>query len=141
MPRVSRHNLDLYPSTSLPLSTLLLGICLISHFKKKHRTFTMAKSPVTLSPVIVTGGCGFTGSHLVQGLLHHEEGVQIHVIARNVRDEIPGVVYHQCDISSFHEVQVSHSRTYYSAASTGSESQPSRSSIVPTDIVESVLSI
>lgn len=69
---------------------------------------TMATSPDSLSPVIVTGGCGFTGSHMVHGLLQHEENPQIHVIARTVRDEIPGVTYHKCDISSLDEVQVSH---------------------------------
>lgn len=67
----------------------------------------MADSPVSLSPAIVTGGCGFTGSHMVRGLLEHEEKPEIHVLARSVRDEIPGVTYHQCDISSRDEVQAS----------------------------------
>lgn len=63
--------------------------------------------PVSLSPAIVTGGCGFTGSHMVEGLLQHEENAQVHVIARDVRSQIPGVTYHTCDISSLDEVQVS----------------------------------
>lgn len=68
----------------------------------------MANNPVSFSPAIVTGGCGFTGSHMVRGLLEHEQSPEIHVIARNVRDEIPGVTYHECEISSRDEVQESH---------------------------------
>lgn len=67
----------------------------------------MADSPVSVSPAIVIGGCGFTGSHMVRGLLQHEQKPEIHVLARSVRDEIPGVTYYQCDISSPDEVQAS----------------------------------
>ncbi|ROW10434.1 hypothetical protein VMCG_02023 [Cytospora schulzeri] len=60
---------------------------------------------VSFSPAIVTGGCGFTGSHMVEGLLANTPDCEVHVITRNVRNEIPGVTYHSCDISSPKAVQ------------------------------------
>lgn len=60
---------------------------------------------VSFSPAIVTGGCGFTGSHMVEGLLSNAPDCEVHVITRNVRNQIPGVTYHSCDISSLKEVQ------------------------------------
>lgn len=74
----------------------------------------MAEDPISLSPVIVTGGCGFTDSHLVSGLLESEQDCQIHVIAHNARNEIAGVTYHKCDISAPAEVQVSQSWSHRS---------------------------
>ncbi|KJZ70882.1 hypothetical protein HIM_09747 [Hirsutella minnesotensis 3608] len=60
----------------------------------------------TLSPAIVTGGCGFTGYHLVSGLLEVEPDCEIHVIDINIeRNRIPGVIYHQCDVSAHSEVE------------------------------------
>lgn len=60
---------------------------------------------VSLSPAVVTGGCGFTGSHMVEGLLSDTPNCEVHVITRNVRNRIPGVTYHRCDISSLEQVQ------------------------------------
>jgi sterol-4alpha-carboxylate 3-dehydrogenase (decarboxylating) len=56
-------------------------------------------------PTIVTGGCGFTGSHMVDALLARGKDCEVHVITRNVRNKVPGVTYHSCDITSSDEVQ------------------------------------
>lgn len=59
-----------------------------------------------LSPVIITGGCGFVGSHLAEGLLAENPNCQIHVIDLDTtRNQVPGVHYHTCDITSSAEVQ------------------------------------
>lgn len=54
---------------------------------------------------IITGGCGFTGSHMVDAPLARDQNCQVHVITRNVRNQVPRVTYHSCDISSSDEVQ------------------------------------
>lgn len=54
-----------------------------------------------LGPVIITGGCGFVGSHLSEGLLAENPNCQIHVIdVDTTRNQVPGVHYHTCDITS-----------------------------------------
>lgn len=59
----------------------------------------------SLSPVVVTGGCGFVGSHLIEGLLAEDPNCEIHVIdLRTDRNRIPAATYHNCDISSSAEV-------------------------------------
>ncbi|ROW01463.1 hypothetical protein VSDG_02247 [Cytospora chrysosperma] len=59
-----------------------------------------------LSPVIITGGCGFVGSHLAEGLLAENPNCQIHVIDSNTaRNQVPGVHYHNCDITSSADVE------------------------------------
>ncbi|KAK7716302.1 erg26, C-3 sterol dehydrogenase [Diaporthe eres] len=60
---------------------------------------------MSFGPAIVTGGCGFTGAHMVDRLLAHDQKCQVHVVTRNVRNQVPGVTYHSCDISSSGEVQ------------------------------------
>lgn len=60
----------------------------------------------SLSPAIVTGGCGFIGFHLVNGLLEREPDCQIHVIDINTNhNQVSGVNYHTCDISSLADVE------------------------------------
>ncbi|KAI1163394.1 C-3 sterol dehydrogenase/C-4 decarboxylase family protein [Nemania serpens] len=60
----------------------------------------------TLGPVIVTGGCGFIGYHLVTGILQSEPGCQIHVIDIDIgRNQVPNVVYHECDITFLSKVE------------------------------------
>lgn len=55
----------------------------------------------SLSPVLVTGGCGFIGFHIVKGLLAQEPSSEIHVIDINTsRNTHAGVKYHECDIAS-----------------------------------------
>lgn len=59
-----------------------------------------------LSPVLITGGCGFVGSHLAEGLLAENPNCQIHVIDLDTtRNQFPGVHYHTCDIASFTDVE------------------------------------
>lgn len=59
----------------------------------------------SLSPVVVTGGCGFVGSHLVEGLLAEDANCEIHVIDLHTeRNRVPGVTYHNCDITSSADV-------------------------------------
>lgn len=60
---------------------------------------------LSLSPAIVTGGCGFLGSHLVETLLKDPE-CEVHVLdIENDRNRMPGAIYHLCDITSADEVK------------------------------------
>lgn len=61
----------------------------------------MAISSPSLSPVLITGGCGFIGRHLVQHLLDSNPDCRIHVLDINTKkNRFAGVSYHACDISS-----------------------------------------
>lgn len=54
-----------------------------------------------LSPVLITGGCGFVGSHLAECLLAEDPNCQIHVTDLDTtRNQVPSVHYHTCDITS-----------------------------------------
>ncbi|KAK3389259.1 hypothetical protein B0H63DRAFT_463284 [Podospora didyma] len=54
----------------------------------------------SLSPAIVTGGCGFIGFHLLSGILAEDPNCEIHVIdIFTNRNRVPGVTYHTVDIS------------------------------------------
>lgn len=60
----------------------------------------------SLSPVIITGGCGFVGSHLAEGLLAEDPNCEIHVIdLRTEKNRVPGINYHDCDITSWVDVE------------------------------------
>ncbi|KAL2291412.1 hypothetical protein FJTKL_12816 [Diaporthe vaccinii] len=62
--------------------------------------------PHSLSPIVVTGGCGFIGFHLVKGLLAQEPDTEIHVIDIHIdRNTHSGVNYHKCDIASAADVE------------------------------------
>ncbi|KAI1874552.1 hypothetical protein JX265_004760 [Neoarthrinium moseri] len=64
-----------------------------------------AQSAMSLGPVLVTGGCGFIGFHIVSGILKREPECQIHVIDTNTsRNRVVGVNYHTADISSATDV-------------------------------------
>lgn len=59
-----------------------------------------------LSPVIITGGCGFVGSHLAEGLLAQNPKCHVHVIDLSTeKNQVPGVHYHTCDITSYAELE------------------------------------
>lgn len=59
-----------------------------------------------LSPAIVTGGCGFLGSHLVERLLRdHQCRVHVLDIQTDPHGRMPGAVYHTCDITSAKDVE------------------------------------
>ncbi|KAL6719195.1 hypothetical protein ACLMJK_003432 [Lecanora helva] len=82
----------------------------------------MASSASGLGPVLITGGCGFIGFHLVQKLLDADSNCQIHVLDVDVsRNQISPAVYHECDISSLEAVekafQQAHPRTVFHIAS------------------------
>lgn len=60
----------------------------------------------SLGPVVVTGGCGFIGFHLVKGLLDLDRQIEIHIVDINTnRNTHPGVTYHTCDITSLSDVE------------------------------------
>ncbi|KAG8163219.1 hypothetical protein KVR01_006516 [Diaporthe batatas] len=60
---------------------------------------------ISLSPAIVTGGCGFLGSHLVEQLLKDPE-CQVHILdIETDRNRLPGATYHICDITSVDDVK------------------------------------
>ncbi|PHH92743.1 hypothetical protein CDD83_5572 [Cordyceps sp. RAO-2017] len=85
-------------------------------------------SSASLSPVIVTGGCGFVGFHLVSGLLASEPGCEIHVIDVNTsHNRVAGVTYYDCDITARAEVEAvfarARPRTVFSLASPKSTDQ------------------
>ncbi|KAF7502303.1 hypothetical protein GJ744_006146 [Endocarpon pusillum] len=73
-------------STSLPLS----------------RAIFMAASQrdLLLGTVLVTGGCGFLGSHIVEALLREPQCARVVVVSRNPKDfRFPGAFYLAADIT------------------------------------------
>lgn len=55
----------------------------------------------SLRSVLVVGGCGFLGFHIVRALLNDPDGLTISVLSRNpTRNRLPGVSYHAGDISN-----------------------------------------
>ncbi|ROW06273.1 hypothetical protein VPNG_08074 [Cytospora leucostoma] len=69
-------------------------------------TFGRLGMAPSLGPVLVTGGCGFIGFHLVKGLLALERQIDIHVIDIDIaRNTHHGVTYHKCDITSAADVE------------------------------------
>ncbi|KAK6209325.1 erg26, C-3 sterol dehydrogenase [Pestalotiopsis sp. IQ-011] len=69
-------------------------------------TASGAENSPSLGPVLVTGGCGFIGSHIVSDLLERDPSCKIHVIDIDTgRNRFPGVTYHNGDISSAADVE------------------------------------
>lgn len=67
---------------------------------------------------------------MVDGLLSNTPDCEVHVITRNVRNQILGVTYHPCNISSLKEVQavfdnVKPKTVFHMACPDSSVSQPS----------------
>lgn len=55
----------------------------------------------SLSPVLVTGGCGFVAYYIITRILSTDPACEIHVIDIDTsHNRIDGVIYHICDISS-----------------------------------------
>lgn len=68
----------------------------------------MAGSPTTksLGPVLVVGGCGFLGFHIVRLLLNNPECSSVSVLSRNPTcNRLPGVSYHAGDITNSETVR------------------------------------
>lgn len=89
---------------------------------------SVAKSSPDLGPVLVTGGCGFNGSHIVSDLLERDPSCKIHVIDVDTsRNKFPGVTYHNGDISSTADVEAAFSaarpRTVFHVACPDSTAQ------------------
>ena len=65
----------------------------------------MADPTLSLSPVLIAGGCGFLGRNLVEHLLESDPGCRIHVIDINTeRNRFPTVIYHTANITSANAV-------------------------------------
>lgn len=55
----------------------------------------------SLSPVLITGGCGFIGHHLVQTLIKSDPSCHVHVLdIHTERNRFDAATYHTCDIAS-----------------------------------------
>lgn len=65
----------------------------------------MASQP-PFESVLVTGGCGFIGHHIISKLLESEPNCQLSVLDADVdRNQFPSVAYYRCNISSKDQVQ------------------------------------
>jgi len=63
---------------------------------------------IPIGPVVITGGCGFIGSHLVDGILASDDTCDVHVIDINTtrnRLSHSRVTYHTVDIAQYSEVE------------------------------------
>lgn len=60
----------------------------------------------SLDSVLVVGGCGFLGFHIVRELLQDPDSPSVSVLSRNPTcNRLPGVSYHAGDISNLERVQ------------------------------------
>ncbi|KAH6665547.1 hypothetical protein B0J14DRAFT_606334 [Halenospora varia] len=58
-------------------------------------------APPTVPHVLVIGGCGFLGSHIVSALLAHSSRPTVSVVSRSpTQNLVDGANYHACDISN-----------------------------------------
>jgi sterol-4alpha-carboxylate 3-dehydrogenase (decarboxylating) len=72
-----------------------------------------AADPAAITHILVIGGCGFLGSHIVQALLAHNPPVKVSVASRSPTQNLhDGADYHSVDISKrfsleklFHTIQ------------------------------------
>lgn len=62
-------------------------------------------SRLSLSPVLVTDGCGCIGSHIVSDILKDEPNADIFVLDLGQHNQVPGVTCYKCDISSLPEIE------------------------------------
>ena len=61
---------------------------------------------ISLGTVLVTGGCGCVGFHVVKALLDNRSCSTIHVFSRNPnRNLLPGVQYHAGSLTSLQDIQ------------------------------------
>ena len=58
-------------------------------------------SPLHLGNVLITGGCGFIGSHIVEAVLREQPRGQVYVTSRNPNQHLlPDVIYKAADLSN-----------------------------------------
>ncbi|MCJ1357603.1 MAG: hypothetical protein MMC33_007599 [Icmadophila ericetorum] len=56
---------------------------------------------MSLGPILVTGGCGFVGYHIVKQLLEDSAFSSVHVVSRNPKsNRLPRAIYHAADITN-----------------------------------------
>ncbi|PHH75448.1 hypothetical protein CDD82_4447 [Ophiocordyceps australis] len=60
----------------------------------------------SMSPVLITGGCGFIGFHMTKHILQTEADCSIHVVDINTtHNTLPGVDYHNIDMADANSLQ------------------------------------
>ena len=65
-----------------------------------------SSSTINIGPVLVVGGCGFVGFHIVRHLLQSSDCDSVHVISRNPTNNcLPGVQYHAGDITDLANIR------------------------------------
>jgi hypothetical protein len=92
---------DLHP---LPPTSIAASSTPLPHPNSRRCLYTMSGDKKSLGHVVVTGGCGFLGHHIVARLLACAPATQISVVDVNTsrnRNSDPKVTYHDADFTDF----------------------------------------